>query len=173
MKGASGLAVLLLSTIAFGQDAQDAGAHQKANESFFGWWIVLILLAGIALMVALEVSRSRRRRSGLPEFTDATFESEVLESRMPVLVHFALEWNVANAAARSQTELLAWQNRGAVRVGTLEVDKNPMVMERLPGLEPPAYLLFYQGRKLFHRPGLRQADEIQDDIDRALAKEGF
>ena len=60
-----------------------------------------------------------------------------------------------------------------MKVGTLEIDDCPQVMERLPGLEPPAYLLFYQGRKLFHRPGLQQAEAIQTEIDAALSREGF
>jgi alginate O-acetyltransferase complex protein AlgI len=34
-----------------------------------------------------------------------------------------------------------------------------------PELVPPAYLLFYGGSKLWHRVGLRQAAEIQQDID--------
>lgn len=163
--------LLLLASPAWARP--EAQAHQWTNHDFMGLFLAMLVIAPIGLMMFLAVQRARSRPKKLPEFDDTNFREEVLENRMPVLVHFGRSWNVANAAAVSQTELLQWQNRGAVLVGTLEVDDNPQTMERFPGLEPPAYLLFYQGRKLFHRPGLRQANEIQEDIDRALSREGF
>ncbi|MCG3134152.1 MAG: hypothetical protein HMLKMBBP_01439 [Planctomycetes bacterium] len=157
--------------------AQDRGPpampHQEANEGFFGWGPVLLLLFVVGGTMAWAIWRARRRPSTLPRFDDGSFQAEVLENRMPVLVHFARHWNVANAAAVSQTELLAWKNRGAVLVGMLEIDECPRTMDRFPGLEPPAYVLFYRGRKLFHRPGLIQADDLQAEIDVALSREGF
>ena len=60
-----------------------------------------------------------------------------------------------------------------IRVGLLDVSSSPRTMERFPGLEAPAYLLFYRGKKLFHRPGLWQADDLQELIDVALSREGF
>jgi thioredoxin 1 len=148
-------------------------AHQETNEEFMGVYLFLLIALPIAFTMFLAIKRGRSRPKKLPEYDDANFETEVLQSPVPVLVHFGRSWNVANAAALSQTELLQWQNRGAVTVGVLEIDSCPEVMARFPGLVPPAYLLFYEGRKLFHRAGLRQADEIQDDIDRVLSREGF
>jgi thioredoxin-like negative regulator of GroEL len=149
------------------------GPHQKANESFLGWGVLVLLVASCVLAGVLAWRRAKTRPSTLPEWDDETFEGEVLGARTPVLVHFSRDWHVGNRAALSQTEILAWQNRGAVVVGLLDIDRNPKTMERFPALEPPAYLLFYQGRKLWHRPGLRQAGELQQDIDVALSREGF
>jgi thioredoxin 1 len=172
---ASALLLSLAAATAHAQDAATppAGPHQEANEWFFGVVMALILAVPFLVVVLVHRRRSRSRPSELPVFTDANFREEVLESRMPVLVHFAEEWSIANAAAKSQTEVVAYRNRGALKVGTLHVGENPEVMERLPGFEPPAYLLFYGGRKLFHRPGLMQAEDLQEEIDRALAREGF
>lgn len=154
--------------------AQDeALPHQHANESFFGWGAAVWIAVPLVVMAAWAIWRARTRPSTLPRFDDDSFEDDVLRAQMPVLVHFARHWNVANAAAIAQTELLAWQNRGAVTVGLLDIDTCPRTMERFPGLEPPAYLLFYRGRKLFHRPGLRQAGDLQQEIDVALSREGF
>lgn len=155
------------------QEVPPAGPHQHANEDFFTWGALLMLVVPIAVTAAWAIWRARTRPSALPAFDDETFEDQVLGSQMPVLVHFARAWNVANRAALAQTELLAWQNRGAVRVGLLDIDQCPRTMERFPGLEPPAYLLFYRGRKLFHRPGLRQAGDLQQDIDSALSAFGY
>ena len=153
-----GAALLTLAVVAVPALAQatgrEAGDHQRANESFFG-------------------PRAKSAPPKLPTWDDDTFHDEVETSRMPVLVHFALDWNITNRAALAQTEVLQYMNRGAVKVGLLHVDKSPRTMERFPGLEPPAYLLFYQGRKLFHRPGFWQAEDLQQHIDRALADVGF
>lgn len=170
---AASAALALLAATAWAQQRTEAGEHQKANEEFFSSTALVWLLVPIAIMMAWAIWRARTRPSALPTFDDGTFESEVLQSQMPVLVHFARHWNVANAAALSQTEILAWQNRGAVKVGLLDTETCPRTMERFPGLEPPAYLLFYRGRKLFHRPGLRQAGDLQQEIDVALSREGF
>jgi thioredoxin 1 len=155
------------------QQAPEPGPHQQANETFFGWGVILLLVGACVLTGFLAWRRAKTRPSSLPEWDDATFEDEVLGARVPVLVHFSRDWHVGNRAALAQTEILAWQNRGAVTVGLLDIDRNPKTMERYPDLVPPAYLLFYQGRRLFHRPGLRQAGDLQQDIDVALAREGW
>ena len=166
-------ALAALDTAARAAQDPQAGEHQKANQDFFVSTALLWIAVPVVIAMAWAIWRSRTRPSTLPTFDDDNFESDVLGSQMPVLVHFARHWNVANAAALSQTEILAWQNRGAVRVGVLDTETCPRTMERFPGMEPPAYLLFYRGRKLFHRPGLRQAGDLQQEIDVALSREGF
>lgn len=157
--------------------AQDAGGATRevgeANDWFFGPWMFVILLAPIVITIVLAKRRAKSQPPKLPEWDDASFESEVVASQMPVLVHFALDWNITNRAALAQTEILQYANRGAVTVGLLHTDKNPATMERFPGMEPPAYLLFYRGKKLFHRPGFWQAEDLQQHIDRALSAVGF
>ena len=172
-----GAALLTLAVVAVPALAQatgrEAGDHQRANESFFGPWMFVLLLLPIVITIVLARRRAKSAPPKLPTWDDDTFHDEVETSRMPVLVHFALDWNITNRAALAQTEVLQYMNRGAVKVGLLHVDKSPRTMERFPGLEPPAYLLFYQGRKLFHRPGFWQAEDLQQHIDRALADVGF
>ncbi len=169
---------LLVAAPAWAQEAgraavREAGEHQKSNESFFGPWIVAIVVIPILLTAVLAMKRAKSSPSQLPVWDDDTFDVEVLEARMPVLVHLALDWNITNRAALSQTEILAYTNRGAVKVGLLETTECPQTMERFPGLVAPAYVLFHQGRKLFHRAGLWQAEDLQELIDSSLAREGF
>ncbi len=171
------LAVIWLLILAAAAAAQD-GAPPVSDEvegqrTFFDVILVLLVVLPVVLMTYLAVRRAKSSPSTLPVWDDTTFEEEVLGARQPVLVHFAEEWNITNRAAKSQTEVLAYMNRGAMKVGYLEIHDAPGVMERFPDFVPPAYLLFFQGRKLFHRPGLWQADDLQEHIDRALAREGF
>ena len=162
-----------MTFLIFAEQEPPTRPHQEANESFMGWGVGVVIVAACVLACVLAWRRAKSRPSTLPVWDDETFETEVLGSLMPVLVHFTRDWHVGSRAAMSQTELLAWQNRGAIRVGFLDIDKNPATMARFPGLEPPAYLLFHQGRKLWHRPGLRVAPDLQVDIDVALSREGF
>ena len=169
---------LLVSALAAGAFAQESGGPvpSEATESqvrFFDWVMVPLVVVPLIVMVWLARRRSRSRPSQLPVWDDESFEEEVLGARTPVLAHFSDPWNVANRAALSQTELLAYMNRGAVTVGYLDVSASPRLMERFPDFVAPSYLLFYDGRRLFHRPGLWQADDLQEHIDRALAREGF
>jgi thioredoxin 1 len=149
------------------------GPHQKSNEGFMGWGVAIFLVAACVLAGLLAWRRAKTRPSSLPEWDDDTFETEVLQSRVPVLVHFSRAWHVGDRAALSQTEILAWQNRGAVRVGLVDIDRNPKTMAHFPELVPPSYVLFCGGRKLWQRPGLRQANDLQGEIDVALSREGF
>lgn len=149
------------------------GPHQESNEGFFGWGVALLLAAACVLAVVLAWRRAKSRPPSLPEWDDESFDSEVLGAQVPVLVHFSRAWHVGDRAALAQTELLAWQNRGMVRVGLFDIDRNPQTMARFPELVPPTYVLFYRGKKLWHRPGLRIAGDLQADIDVALSREGF
>jgi hypothetical protein len=165
--------VLTAAVPSLAQEIPPTGDHQRANESFFGPIMFLLVLVPIVITAVLAIKRGRNRKSRLEEWDDSTFQEQVVEAQMPVLVHLALDWNITNRAALAQTEILAYYNRGAVKVGLLKVDECPETLERFPGLEPPAYVLFYGGKKLFHRPGLWQADDLQQHIDRALAEQGF
>ncbi len=165
------IALALASSVARAQE--EAPETGESNYLFFGLVMVALVVGPIVFLAVLAIRRARTAPSQLPVFDDGNFEQEVLESRVPVLVHFSRAWSVPDRATLAQTEILAFRNRGAIKVGILDIDHNPVVMEKLPGLEPPAYLLFYEGRKLFHRPGLQQADDLQEQIDHALSREGF
>ncbi len=170
---AAAAAAMAAAAPVLAQSAPSAGEHQKANESFFGPWMFALLVVPIVITAVLAMKRAKGRTSRLEEWDDETFDETVNASPMPVLVHFALDWNISSRAALAQTEILAYMNRGAVRVGLLDIERCPRTAARFPGLEPPAYLLFYKGQKLFHRPGLWQAEDLQEHIDAALGRVGF
>ena len=62
-----GLLSCVAATPAWAQEAgaaatREAGDHQKSNESFFGPWIVLLLLFPIVLTAVLAMKRAKRAR---------------------------------------------------------------------------------------------------------------
>ena len=141
----------------------------RDNTGFLGWQLALWLLLPMALLAILAWRRAKGRRLALLEFRDANFAQEVLHSELPVLVHFFRAWSIADQVVIAQTEILARNNQGRLKVGWMDMDRNPETARHLEPLESPAVVLFVQGRKVYQRGGLFQEADLQKDLDRVLA----
>ncbi len=84
--------------------------------------------------------------STLHEFTDANFQSEVLESDRPVLVDFWAAWCGPCRTIGPIIEDLAEQYDGTVKIGKLNVDENPKSTGSFGISSIPAVLLFKDGK---------------------------
>jgi thioredoxin 1 len=78
--------------------------------------------------------------------TDATFESEVLRSKEPVLVDFWAAWCAPCRMIAPTVEALALEYDGKVRVAKLDVDKNPATASGYHIHSIPTLLVFKDGR---------------------------
>lgn len=79
-------------------------------------------------------------------FTDANFQSEVLNSEQPVLVDFWAGWCGPCRMVGPTIEELAGQFDGSVKVGKLNVDENPESTRSYGVNSIPAVLLFKDGQ---------------------------
>ncbi len=70
-------------------------------------------------------------------FTDANFQSEVLESDRPVLVDFWAAWCGPCRAVGPTIEELAEKYDGTVKVGKLNIDDNPQAPGNFNIRRPP------------------------------------
>ena len=80
------------------------------------------------------------------QFTDANFQSEVLDSDQPVLVDFWAAWCGPCRAVGPTIEELAHEYDGTVKVGKLNVDENPQSAGGFGISSIPAVLLFKDGK---------------------------
>jgi thioredoxin 1 len=80
--------------------------------------------------------------------TDASFESEVLDSSEPVLVDFWAEWCGPCKMIAPIVEELAREYAGKLRVAKLDADANPNTMQAYGIMGIPTLILFKDGQEI-------------------------
>lgn len=80
------------------------------------------------------------------EFTDAGFDSDVLQSDHPVLVDFWAPWCGPCRQIAPLIDELAKQFAGSVKIGKVNVDENPALSTQYGINAIPTLLLFKNGQ---------------------------
>lgn len=105
----------------------------------------------------------------LHHFTDATFQTEVLDSAQPVLVDFTAEWcgpchMLAPVVAKLNDE---WN--GTVKVGELDIDVNAETTLRYQVMGVPTLILFKGGQPVERLQGFMPKERILTKLKSHLA----
>jgi thioredoxin 1 len=102
------------------------------------------------------------------EFTDSTFDSEVLKSNVPVLVDFWAPWCGPCRQIAPHVEALASELAGKIKVGKLNVDDNISTAGRYRVQGIPTLLLFKNGQVQEQIVGYTSKDGLKNAISRHL-----
>jgi thioredoxin 1 len=81
------------------------------------------------------------------EVSDASFDSDVLKSDVPVLVDFWAVWCGPCRMIAPTVEALAGEYAGKLRVAKMNVDDNPMVPSQYGVRSIPTLILFKNGQE--------------------------
>ena len=98
-------------------------------------------------------------------FTDATFDQDVLNAETPVLVDFWAEWCGPCRMMTPTIDALATDYAGKVKIRKLNVDENPATAMRYQVRGIPTLLLFKGGRIVDQKVGAAPRTDVQRMID--------
>ena len=99
------------------------------------------------------------------DLNDDNFESEVLNSEIPVLVDFWAEWCGPCRALAPVIEEIAEDYSGEIKVGKLNVDENPGASSAYDVRSIPTLIVFKDGAVLDRIVGALPKNQITDLVD--------
>ena len=102
-------------------------------------------------------------------FTDANFQTEVLNSQGSILVDFWAEWCGPCRMLAPVVERIAKANEGKLVVGKLNVDENPEVPQKYGIQGIPTLILFKGGEEARRMVGYQSQENIQKALDDVLS----
>lgn len=102
-------------------------------------------------------------------FTDANFQQEVLDAKMPVLVDFWAEWCRPCQWLAPTIDEVAGMFAGKVKVGKVDTDENKEVAVKYGISAIPTVILFKNGQSVKKFIGMTSRDQLADAMNEALA----
>ena len=106
---------------------------------------------------------------GVLQVNDATFDQEVIQSELPVLVDFWAVWCGPCKALAPSIDAVAAKYAGKVKIAKVNVDENGAAPSRF-GIRGIPALLFFKGGKVADQVvGFVAQDVIEEKIAKLLA----
>jgi len=93
-------------------------------------------------------------------FNDVNFETEVLNSDVPVLVDFTAVWCGPCKMLAPVVEKLADEFEGKVRVGKCDIDDAPGIAQKYGIRSVPTVMVFSKGQKTGQHTGLTNREKL-------------
>src|SRR5438093_13372821 len=103
------------------------------------------------------------------ELTDATFETEVMNSEKPVVVDFGAKWCGPCKRLGPIVEELAKEYDGRVKIAKFDIDDSPKTPAKFRIMSVPTVLFFKGGKQVDMVVGLVAKEALKKKIDPLLS----
>ncbi|MGD9862579.1 MAG: thioredoxin [Pseudodonghicola sp.] len=100
--------------------------------------------------------------------TDATFDQEVKQSDIPVVVDFWAEWCGPCKQIGPALEELSAEYEGKVKIAKVDVDQNPNTAAAMGVRGIPALFIFKDGQVISNRAGAAPKASLQSWIEDSI-----
>ncbi len=102
------------------------------------------------------------------KFTTENFNSEVLESDLPVLVDFYADWCVPCKMMAPVVAEMAGMFEGKVKVGKCNIEENMEIAQKYRVLHIPTFVLFRNGQAVETSVGSISKEDLEKKIREVL-----
>lgn len=101
--------------------------------------------------------------------TDANFQTEVIESRLPVLVDMWAPWCGSCIEMKHTLRLVTEELTGRAKIAELNIDENPFIKEKYGVDRYPTLLIFRSGKEVNRLSGRKSEGELLEALSSYLS----
>ncbi|EMI22288.1 Thioredoxin domain protein [Rhodopirellula maiorica SM1] len=109
--------------------------------------------------------------AGPIQLTDDSFQAEVLESELPVLVDMWAPWCKPCIAMKPAIQRLALELSGDVKVAELNIEENPFIQKKYDIDKYPILLIFVDGIETQRLVGSKTHEQLLNALTNHVAVE--
>jgi len=102
------------------------------------------------------------------QIKDNEFESEVINSKLPVLIDFWAEWCGPCRMLSPILDQLSEEMDGKVKIVKMNIDENPETPSKFGVRGIPTMLLFKEGKQIATKVGVQSKNALQEWINSSL-----